>query len=68
MRTLVRHLVPVIVIALAPMAAVTIATPGSEFGAMRERRVVGSEGQRVSAARRAASSAMRCRPVVGPDG
>ncbi|MCW2627071.1 MAG: hypothetical protein JWR48_3793 [Mycobacterium sp.] len=41
---------------------------GSELGAMRERRVVGSDGERMPAARRAAGSAMRCWPVVGPDG
>src|SRR5258708_39924509 len=41
---------------------------GSELGRMRERRVVGPEGERVPAARRAAGSAMRRWPVVGPDG
>jgi hypothetical protein len=38
-----------------------------ELGAMRERRMVGPEGQLVSA-RWARGPAMRPRPVVGPDG
>ena len=69
MRTFVRHLVVIVMMAFASMAAVTIATPGGELGRLRGRRVVGPDGEGLPAARgRATTFGMRPGPVVGPDG
>ena len=69
MRTVVRPLVPIIMVAVASMATAMIATPAVSSAECADGEWWGPDGQSVPAAGRWATTlGMRAGPVVGPDG